>query len=64
VGRYVTLGPQKDFYLPEPYLAFGGRKNILTILLAYADQPNYIRTLRVAPYEEFSARRTRIEFEW
>lgn len=64
VGRYVTVGPQKDFYLPEPYLAFGGRKNILTILLAYADQPNYVRTLRVAPYEEFSARRTRIEFEW
>jgi hypothetical protein len=64
VGRYVTVGPQKDFYLPEPCLAFGGKKNLLTILLAYADQPNYIRTLRIAPYEEFSARRTRIEFEW
>jgi hypothetical protein len=64
VGRYVTVGPQKEFYLPEPYLAFGGRKNILTILLAYADQPNHIRTLRIAPYEGFSARRTRIEFEW
>jgi hypothetical protein len=64
VGRYVTVGPQKDFYLPEPYLVLGGRKNILTILLAYADQPAYIRTLRVAPYEEFSARRTRVEFEW
>jgi hypothetical protein len=64
VGRYVTTGPQKDFYLPEPYLALGGKKNLLTILLAYADRPNYIRTLRVAPYEAFSARRTRIEFEW
>jgi hypothetical protein len=64
VGRYVTVGPQKEFYLPEPHLAFGGKKNVLTIVLAYADQPNYIRTLRVGPYEEFCARRTRVEFEW
>jgi hypothetical protein len=64
VGRYVTAGPQKDFYLPEPYLAQGGKKNVLTIVLAYADRPGYLRTLRVAPYEEFSARRTRVEFEW
>ena len=64
VGRYVTVGPQKEFYLPEPYLLFGGKKNYLTIILAYADQPNYIRTLRLTPYEEFSVRRTRIEFEW
>jgi hypothetical protein len=64
IGRYVTAGPQKDFYLPEPYLAEGGKKNILTIVLAYADRPGYIRTLRIAPYEEFAARRTRLEFEW
>ncbi len=66
VGRYVTVGPQKDFYLPEPYLIFGGKKkpNSLTVVLAYADQPGYVRTLRVAPYEEFTTRRTRVEFEW
>jgi Glycosyl hydrolases family 35/Beta-galactosidase, domain 2/Beta-galactosidase jelly roll domain len=65
VGRYVTKGPQKDFYLPEPYLVFEGkRKNILTIVLAYAEQAGQIRTLRVSPYGEFVTRRTRVEFEW
>ncbi len=64
VGRYVAIGPQKDFYLPEPYLNFAGSKNILTIVLAYTDQATHIRTLRVAPYAEFATRRTRVEFEW
>jgi hypothetical protein len=64
IGRYATVGPQKDFYLPEPFLNFAGRKNFLTMVLAYVDQPHYIRTLRVGPYEEFCARRTRVEFEW
>jgi Beta-galactosidase second all-beta domain len=63
VGRYVTEGPQEDFYLPEPYLNWGSR-NMLTILLAYADNPGYIRTLRIRPYDEFATRRTRVEFEW
>jgi hypothetical protein len=65
VGRYVTIGPQKDFYLPEPYLVFDGkRKNALTIVLAYAAEAQHIKTLRVGPYEEFATRRTRVEFEW
>ena len=63
VGRYVTEGPQKDFYLPEPYLNLGER-NVLTMLLAYADEPGHIRTLLVGPYDEFATRRTRLEFEW
>jgi hypothetical protein len=64
VGRYVTVGPQKEFYLPEPYFAPAGRQNILTFVLAYTDHPGHVRTLRVGPYEEFSARRTRVEFQW
>jgi hypothetical protein len=65
VGRYVTIGPQKGFYLPEPDLVFEGRrKNILTIVLAYTEQAGHIRTLRVSPYDEFVTRRTRVEFEW
>ena len=63
VGRYVTVGPQKNFYLPEPYLASGGENN-LTFGLAYTDQPHHLRKLQVAPYAEFAVRRTRIEFEW
>ena len=63
VGRYVTVGPQKEFYLPYPYFAPAGR-NILTFVLAYTDRPGHVRTLRVGPYEEFSARRSRVEFQW
>ena len=64
VGRYVAVGPQKEFYLPGPYFAPAGRENILTFVLAYTDRPGHLRTLRVGPYEEFSARRTRVEFQW
>jgi hypothetical protein len=63
VGRYVTIGPQKEFYLTGPYFVPNG-ENTLSFLLAYTDRPAHLRTLRVSPYEEFSARRTRVEFLW
>jgi hypothetical protein len=63
VGRFVTVGPQKEFYLPGPYFAPSG-ENTLTFILAYTDRPGHLRTLRVGPYEEFSARRSRVEFQW
>jgi hypothetical protein len=63
VGRYVTVGPQKEFYLPGPYFTPGG-ENTLTFVLAYTDRPGHLWTLRVGPYEEFSARRSRVEFQW
>ena len=59
------MGPQKDFYLPDPYLVFEGKQgNVLTVVLAYTDGLGHIKTLRVGPYEEFATRRTRVEFEW
>jgi hypothetical protein len=64
VGRYATVGPQREFYLPEPYLSPAGGKNSLHFVLAYTDHPGHLRTLRAAPYAEFSVRRTRVEFEW
>jgi hypothetical protein len=64
LGRYVTIGPQKDFYLPEPYLVTTTKKNVLTVVLAYTDQPGHIRTLRIGPYEEYAVQRTRVEFAW
>jgi hypothetical protein len=63
VGRYATVGPQKEFYLPGPYFASAG-ENALTFVLAYTDKPTHLRALRVGPYEEFSARRSRLEFQW
>jgi len=64
LGRSVTIGPQKEFYLPNSFLEFGPKKNVLTVLLAYAAEPGHIRTARVEPYEEFSVHRTRLEFDW
>ena len=65
VGRYVIVGPQKDFYLPEPYLAFGEKTgNVVTVALAYTESPAVLHTLMVSPYEEFATERTRVEFQW
>jgi hypothetical protein len=64
MGRWVVVGPQTEFYLPAPYLVQKGQRNVLTVLLAYAETPDVIRTLRVEPYFEYYARRTRVEFEW
>ena len=63
VGRYATVGPQREFYLPEPYLS-PGAENVLTFVLANTNTPQHLRKLQVSPYAEFSARRTRMEFEW
>ncbi len=63
IGRYTTRGPQTEFFLPEPYFS-DGKKNLLTFVLAYTDQASHLHALRVTPYGEFAARRTRVEFEW
>ena len=64
LGRYVTIGPQTEFFLPDSYLHFGGQPNVLTVVLAYAEDASAIRELRIAPYDEFAIHRTRVEFEW
>ncbi len=63
VGRFVTQGPQREFYLPEPFWAPSGQ-NVLIFALAHTDHPGHVRTLQVAPYAEYTVRRTRFEFEW
>ncbi|MGH9431286.1 MAG: beta-galactosidase [Terriglobia bacterium] len=65
VGRFSTLGPQKEFYLPEPYLFLDGKQsNVLTIVLAYTANPQQLQRLEVAPYQEFATRKTQIQFHW
>jgi hypothetical protein len=64
VGRYVTIGPQTEFYLPEPWLIFDPeRRNSLAIILANTDSPQPIRALTISPYEEFAACRVRVGLE-
>mgnify|MGYP001499279172 CR=1 FL=1 len=65
VGRYSTLGPQKEFYLPEPYLFLDGRQsNILTVILAYTANPHHVHRIELSPYQEFATRKTRVQFHW
>ncbi len=63
VGRYSTLGPQREFCLPEPFLSSTGQ-NVLMFVLAYTSHPRHLRTVQVEPYPEYTVRRTRLEFEW
>ena len=63
VGRFITAGPQTDFYLPESFLHWDGTPNIITAVLAYTESPAHIRTLRLEPYIGYAARRTMVEFE-
>ena len=65
IGYYRTIGPQKEFYLPEPYLHFNGnQQNVLTVVLAYAKGLDSLRQLVISPYAEFATRKTQLEFHW
>ncbi|HUI41804.1 MAG TPA: beta-galactosidase [Terriglobia bacterium] len=65
LGRYAIAGPQKDFFVPDPYLTSGAKaRNVVTVVLAYTDSPAVIRTLTVAPYGEFVTERVRVELQW
>jgi hypothetical protein len=64
IGRYSVRGPQIAFYLPLSALRMNGSNNVLTIVLAYADGADSIRTLRIEPYLEHSVRRVHVEFNW
>lgn len=65
IGFYRTIGPQSEFYLPEPYLhADSKRENILTVRLAYTESPASLRQLVVGPYTEFASHKTTVKFQW
>ncbi|MGC9198239.1 MAG: beta-galactosidase [Acidobacteriaceae bacterium] len=65
LGFYRAIGPQSKFYLPEPYLHVGdGQKNVLTVVLAYADNLDSLRELAIEPFTEQAARRTKVVFAW
>ena len=65
IGYYQSIGPQSEFYLPEPYLYFeAGRRNVVTVMLVYTDGLQHLKQLVVMPYSEFATRRTEVEFRW
>ena len=49
IGRHWEIGPQREFYLPECWLNFGG-KNVLVLGLRQTINGAMIRSTEVSPY--------------
>ncbi len=65
IGYYQAIGPQSEFYLPEPYLYLdGSRPNVVAVMLAYADGLQNLKQLVVSPYMELATRKTQVAFHW
>jgi hypothetical protein len=53
LGRYWEAGPQREYYLPECWLHFGGdQKNVLTLRLSPVQQGVSLRAVEIAPYAD------------
>jgi len=63
LGRYARSGPQYQFYLPSALLA-SAVSHRLTLLLAYTDSTDVIRTCEVRSYREYSTRAVTVECSW
>jgi Beta-galactosidase, domain 2/Glycosyl hydrolases family 35/Beta-galactosidase jelly roll domain len=65
IGYYQTIGPQSEFYLPEPYLYLdGSQQNVMTVIIAYAEGLHHLKQLVISPYMECATHKTRVEFHW
>ncbi len=63
IGRYAAIGPQHDFYMPEPWLHFGG-ENELWLLLPYRRSLAGIAAAEVRPIPGAATCRRRIEWRF
>ena len=53
IGRHWEIGPQREFYLPECWLNFGGsRKNVLVLGLRQTVHGAELRAAEVSPYPQ------------
>ncbi len=52
IGRHWEAGPQRDFYLPECWLNFGGKKNVLVFGLRQTGNGAAIKAMQVMPYPD------------
>lgn len=50
IGRYWEQGPQREFYLPECWLNFGGKNTMVLGLRQSEDKGALLRALEIAPY--------------
>ena len=52
IGRHWEIGPQREYYLPECWLNFDGRKNVLVLGLRQTINGAKIRAAEVSPYPQ------------
>ena len=50
IGRYWQVGPQREYFLPECYLNFGKKKNVLVLCLRPTEQGAELGSVAVGPY--------------
>ncbi len=53
VGRFSDLGPQYDFYLPEPWLHYGGKNSLVIAVQARGTKPAALLEAAVEPYRQY-----------
>lgn len=52
IGRHWEAGPQREFYLPECWLNFGKKKNVLVFGLRQTANGAGIKAIEIAPYPD------------
>ncbi|WP_418359849.1 beta-galactosidase [Sphingobacterium detergens] len=50
IGRHWEAGPQREFFLPECWLNFGSKKNVLTFGLRQTENGALLQALEILPY--------------
>lgn len=57
IGRHWEAGPQREYYLPECWLNFGGKKNVIVLGLRQTASGAFIKAAEIAPYPESAEKR-------
>ena len=52
IGRHWETGPQREYYLPECWLNFGGGKNVLVLGLRQTENGSVLKAMEIAPYKD------------
>lgn len=59
IGRHWEAGPQREFFLPECWLKFGGEKNVLVMGLRQTANGAVLNAMEIAPYPDAAEIRTK-----
>lgn len=57
IGRHWEAGPQREYYLPECWLNFGDKKNVLVFGLRQTENGALLRAIEILPYPDAAEQR-------